>query len=93
MHSEGNISNLSSDNDHSSINSNNSVTDENSWSQDESDFNSVENQKELITLLSRDSDDDYEKARKVIELDHGARLIYHGKLRTLFVCRLRSFVI
>ncbi|XP_037047669.1 tyrosine-protein kinase hopscotch isoform X3 [Bradysia coprophila] len=77
LKSEGNISNLSSENDHSSINSNNSVTDENSWSQDESDFNSVENQKELITLLSPDSDDDYEKARKVIELDHGARLIYH----------------
>lgn len=76
LKSDGNISNISSDNEHSSIHSNNSVIDD---MQDESEFSSVDIQKELITLLSPDSDDDYERARKVIELDMGARLIYHGK--------------
>ncbi len=84
LKSEGNISNISSENEHSSINSNNSVTDDNSWVPDD-DFRSLDTQKDLI-MLCPDSDDDYEKARKVIELDIGVRLIYHGK----FVIRIKS---
>lgn len=78
LKSDGNISNISSENEHSSMNSNNSVIDESSWIHDDSDYNSADTQKELIMLLSADSDDDFERARKVIELDIGVRLIYHG---------------
>lgn len=80
LKSDGNISNISSENEHSSMNSNISVIDESSWIHDDSDYNSAETQKELIMLLSADIEDDFERARKVIELDIGVRLIYHGKL-------------
>lgn len=88
LKSDGNISNISSENEHSSMNSNSSVIDDSTWIQDDIDYNSTDTQKELIMLLSADSDDDYERARKVIELDIGVRLIYHGK----FVCVRNEFV-
>lgn len=78
LKSEGNISNISSENEHSSI-SNSSVIDDTLSMNDDGDFNSVDTQKELIMLLSGNSDEDLEKARKVIELDSGVRLIYHGR--------------
>lgn len=85
LKSDGNISNISSENDHSSIVSNNSVIEDNSWMQDDSDFSSADTQKDML-LSAANSDDDYEKARKVIELDVGVRLIYHGtlKMRRIF---------
>lgn len=80
LKSDGNISNISSENEHSSINSNNSVIDDSSsWMPDDGDYNPVSSKKEQITLLSPDSDEEYDRARKVIELDMGARLIYDGK--------------
>lgn len=79
LKSEGNISNISSENEHSSI-SNSSVIDETMSMNDDGDLISVEPQKDLIMLLSGNSDDrdDRENARKVIELDSGERLVYHG---------------
>lgn len=78
LKSDGNLSNISSETEQSSIKSNNSTINDHSWIQDDSEYNSTDTQKELIMLLTADIDDDFEKARKVIELDVGVRLIYHG---------------
>lgn len=84
LKSDGNISNISSETEQSSISSNNSTIGDGSWIQDDSEYNSTDTQKELIMLWNADSDDDFEKARKVIELDVGVRLIYHGRFLTDF---------
>lgn len=78
LRSDGNISNISSETEQSSISSNNSTIGDASWTQDDSEYNSADTQKELIMLWNADSDDEFERARKVIELDVGVRLIYHG---------------
>ncbi|KAJ6638485.1 hypothetical protein Bhyg_11220, partial [Pseudolycoriella hygida] len=75
LKSDGSISNISTDNEHSSIISNSSLADENSWMLDESDYNLEEN----VHLLSGDNAldaENFELGMKVIELDNGMRLIY-----------------